>query len=221
MLIRALIVLLLVLNLGVAAWWLTRVPSPPEPAIPPSTVPQLELVAAGDSSSAAAAASAAGRTDAPATTPERCASFGPFASTDAAADARQRVLALSARVRVRELAAGPYRGWKVWLPPYPTAAAVEAVSERVAAAGFNDRFVVREGRDANSLALGRFGSEAPARQHAAALVAAGFPAQAVPIGSGRIQHWLDVAARPDDAAQVRSLLADAPEARELECATWQ
>lgn len=219
MLIRALIVLLLVLNLGVAAWWLTRAPSPPEPATPTPTVPQLELVAAGEPVPAATAASEAEPTNAP-TTLERCASFGPFASTNAAADARQRVLALSARVRLREMTAGPYRGWKVWLPPYPTAAAVEAVSERVAAAGFNDRFVVREGRDANSLALGRFASEAPARQHAAALVAAGFPAQAEPIGSGRIQHWLDVAARPDDVAQVRRL-ADAPEARELDCATWQ
>jgi len=218
MLIRALIVLLLVLNLGVAAWWLTRAPSPPEPATPPSTVPQLQLVDAGDPAPLDTGASVTQPT--PSTAPELCASFGPFASTDAAADARQRVLALSARVRVRETAAGPYRGWKVWLPPYPSADAVEAVAARVAAAGFKDRFVVREGRDANSLALGRFASEAPARQHAATLVAAGFPARAEPIGSGRVEHWLDVAAHPDDAAQLRRL-ADAPEARELDCATWQ
>lgn len=220
MLIRALIVLLLVLNLGVAVWWLTPAPPQPAPALPPSAVPRLQLVDADNPGPAASNLSAAQRATVPAATPELCASHGPFASAEAAAQAQQRVLPLSGRVRVREMAAGPYRGWKVWLPPYPSEQEVQAVSERVAAAGFSDRFVVREGRDANSLALGRFGSEAPARQHAAALVAAGFPAQADPIGSGRVNHWLDVAAHPDDAAEVRRLAAGS-EASELDCTTWQ
>lgn len=220
MLIRALIVLLLVLNLGVAAWWLTRAPPPPAPVTPASTVPQLQLVAAGVTGPAVSGASVARAPIASSTTPELCVSLGPFTSAEAAAKARQRVLPLSGRVRIREMAAGPYRGWKVWLPPYPSAEAVQVVSERVAAAGFSDRFVVREGRDANSLALGRFGSEAPARQHAAALVAAGFPARAEPIGSGGVEHWLDVAAHPDNAPEMRRRAA-ALEASEMDCATWQ
>lgn len=215
MLIRALIVLLLVLNIGVATWWLTRAPPEPAPVAAPSSVPSLQLVDASRPGPAAAAPAP----EASAAPPELCVSYGPFASAEAAAEARQRVRPLSERVRVREIAAGPPRGWKVWLPPYPSPQEVEAVSDRVAAAGFSDRFVVRDGRDANSLALGRFASETPARQHAAALVAAGFPARAEPIGTGPISHWLDVAVRPVNAPRVQPLAA-AREARELDCATW-
>ena len=45
MLIRALIVLLVVLNLGAAAWWLTRpMPEPVAPADLPAGVARLQLV---------------------------------------------------------------------------------------------------------------------------------------------------------------------------------
>ena len=215
MLIRALIVLLLVLNIGVAAWWLTRAPPEPAPVEAPASVPSLQLV---DEARRAPAAAAAPAPEGPVAPPELCLSYGPFASAEAAAEAVQRVRPLSERVRLREIAAGPNRGWKVWLPPYPSVEEVEAMSARVAAAGFSDRFVVREGRDANSLALGRFASEPPARQHAAALAAAGFPARAEPIGTGAVSHWLDVAVRPENAPRLRPLAA-AREAREIDCAT--
>ena len=215
MLIRALIVLLLVLNIGVATWWLTQArPGPAPVAAPPSSVPSLQLVDESRPGPAAAAPVPA----APVAPPELCVSYGPFAGAEAAAEARQRVRPVSERVRIREVAAGPHRGWKVWLPPYPSAEEVEAVSARVAAAGFSDRFVVRDGRDANSLALGRFAGEAPARQHAAALVAAGFPARAEPIGTGPVSHWLDVAVRPGNAPRLQALAPG--ESRELDCTTW-
>ena len=45
MLIRALIVLLVVLNLGAAAWWLTRpAPTPPAEPVLPAGVARLQLV---------------------------------------------------------------------------------------------------------------------------------------------------------------------------------
>lgn len=216
MLIRALIVLLLVLNIGVATWWLTRASPEPAAVAAPSSAPSLQLV---DGSRPVPTAVAAPAPEAPVAPTDLCISFGPFASAEAAAEARQRVRPVSERMRIREIAAGPNRGWKVWLPPYAGADEVEAVAARVAAAGFIDRFVVREGPDANSLALGRFASEAPARQHAAALVAAGFPARVEPIGTGRVSHWLDVSVDPESASRLRPLAA-AREARELDCATW-
>lgn len=216
MLIRAVIVLLLVLNIGVATWWLTRASPEPAAIAAPSSAPPLQLV---DGSRPLPTAAAVPAPEASLPSPDLCISFGPFASAEAAAEARRRVRPLLERERVREIAAGPNRGWKVWLPTYPSVEEVEAVSARVAAAGFSDRFVVREGPDANSLALGRFASEAPARQHAAALVAAGFPARAEPIGTGRVSHWLDVAVHPESAPRLRPLAA-AREAREFDCATW-
>lgn len=222
MLIRALIVVLLMLNVGVATWWLSR-PAPETvaasdlPDMP--DVPRLRIAPEQEIAGAGADAVA------PVVAPPRvalshCASYGPFANAEAAVAAHQRIRPLAMRVRPRTEVAGPYRGWKVWLPPYASLEEVEAVAARVAAAGFNDRFIVREGRDANSLALGRFAAESAARQHAARLVAAGFPARAEPVGTGPVAHWLDVAASADDAARVISL-AGAPQVRELDCATLQ
>lgn len=219
MLIRALIVVLLMLNLGVATWWLTR---PAPEAVAASDLPHMpgvpRLQLAHEQEIAAAGADAADPiAAAPTAAVGHCASYGPFASAEAAVVAQQRIRPLAVRVRPRTEVAGPHRGWKVWLPPYASLEEVEGVAARVAAAGFNDRFVVREGRDANSLALGRFAAESAARQHAARLVAAGFPARAEPVGTGPVGHWLDVAASADKAARVRSLAA-APEVRELDCA---
>ena len=65
------------------------------------------------------------------------------------------------------------RGWRVYLPPLATAEEATATAGRISAAGFRDYFIVREGAEANSVALGRFGSETAARRHADALNAAG------------------------------------------------
>lgn len=223
MLIRALIVLLLALNLGVGLWWLTQSPSiEAEPVAPPSGVLRLQLV--GETPTAQAAADhLGGATTAPAAAPanaapDQCVSFGPFTSAAAAARAREQASPMAIRVSVREASTGPFRAWKVSLPPYASAAEVESVDQQVAAAGFPDRFIVREGRDANSLALGRFAREDAARRHAAALVAAGFPARAEPIGTGPVSHWVDVIAGAGlDVERVRARI-EAPEALDIDCA---
>lgn len=222
MLTRALIVLLLVLNLGVGAWWATR-PPPPVAAVapPPAGVARLQLLDEAPSRKVAPAAGApaASRPRAEPASPAECFSFGPFADAVAADQAQQRLRALGLRVTAREAFAEPARGWKVWLPPFASPAEAEAAAARVAAAGFQDYYIVREGPEANSIALGRFSGETSARQHAAALVAAGFPALAEPIGTGPASHWLDVAAGEEvDAAQVQAQ-ARAPGRRALDCAT--
>src|SRR3546814_11157550 len=61
--------------------------------------------------------------------------------------------------------------------PYTTlfrSAAAQAVVDRITAAGFSDYYIVAAGEEANSVALGLYGSEEPARRHQAALHAAGF-----------------------------------------------
>ena len=85
MLIRALIVLLVVLNLGAAAWWLTR--PAPEPAPPPDLpagVARLQLV---DEDAPAASATPSPAPAAP-RLPVVCFSLGPFTSEAAATQAR-------------------------------------------------------------------------------------------------------------------------------------
>lgn len=192
MLIRALIVLLLALNLGVAGWWLLRVPpATPAPEPLPPGVARLQLVGETGSSNTVAVAPAAPSTPAE---PTRCVSLGPFANAEAATSARRQLQPLTMRLVARQVYANPPRGWRVFVPPFPSREAVEAAATRAAEAGFSDYFVVREGDEANSLALGRYGNEATARARVATLAAAGLAARAEPIGSGPSTTWLDVAA---------------------------
>lgn len=80
--------------------------------------------------------------------------------------------------------------------------AAVALAERIKAAGISDLYVMGEGPEANSIALGRFGAEEAARRREAELRAKGFPAQASPLGGSPAQWWLDVrlSANADRAA---------------------
>ena len=224
---RALFVLLLVLNVGVAAWWATRAPpSPPLPVELPHGIARLQLVGeAPDGTTAIAAASTpaasptatSASTSVVATKAAQCVSFGPYPDEQAADLAQSRLQALAQRVVARAQPRGSARGWRVMLPALPDTAQAEATAARIAAAGFTDYFVVREGSEANSIALGRYGNESAARRRAEALVAAGFAARAEAIG-GTVT-WLDVLATADLDVPLAQQLAVAPERRPLDCAT--
>jgi hypothetical protein len=225
MLTRALIVLLLVLNVGVAAWWAVRaVPRPPA-VVQPEGVARLQLLRelppqARPRPRAPAATPAAVTTMPTPTAPTaalQCFSFGPYADSAAATAARTRLQPLVQRIAARTQAA-PARGWRVYLPRLPTLDAAQAMARRIAAAGFSDYLVLREGADANAIALGRYGSEGSARDRVAALVAAGFPARAEPLPGGAAATWLDVAATTGfDPARAQAL-ASAPRREPLDCA---
>lgn len=217
---RSLIVLLVVLNLGVAGWWALRVPfAPPAAPEPPAEVPRLRL--AGEPAPDATVTVAPAVAPAPAVLPGNavCHSFGPFADRAAVQSARAALGAGVLRSLVRERASGRVRGWRVIVPPLPTREQAVALAARIEAAGFTDYFVMREGADTNAVALGRFGAEDSARRREAELVAAGFPARAEAVGGGPSRFWLDVAAAPGfDAAGAQARIA-AGERRALDCAT--
>jgi sporulation related protein len=201
MLARALIVLLSVLNLGAAAWWITRdPPAPPPPARTPAGVARLQLVSERPAPAAIVAAPAAVASNeavpptATATpSPQQCFSFGPFASRDAGAAAAAKLKPLVQSLASREEAAGAARGWRVYLPALASPEQARAEAERIGAAGFSDFLVVRDGAEANSIALGRYSSEAGAKKRAESLKAAGFAAQVAALGEAT-ETWLDVVA---------------------------
>jgi hypothetical protein len=247
MLARALVVLLLVLNLGVAAWWTLRAPPPVAPAfVPPADVAQLQLVSEKRPVSSAAPVPAAapsappvspstppaapvlaatppsvpinGAAPASGVTPARCYSVGPFADSAAASNAREVLMAVATRVVPREQrTGGNVRGWRVVLPAAASAEEATATTQRIAAAGFNDYFIVRQGAEANSIALGRYRNEEGARRRADSLVAAGFPARAEPLGDGRVSVWLDLVAKPEFDPSRAEAAVQVP-ARPLDCA---
>jgi hypothetical protein len=241
MLVRALIVLLLVLNAGVASWWIARDPvPPPAPAEPPSGVERLQLLgevtpaaataqtpaaatiatATPQSLPAEVAVAAPGPTTAP--TAQQCFSFGPFASKQAAEIASVKLQPLVRKVTTREQGAiGPVRAWRVLLPPLASLEEAQATAQRIGAAGFSDFLVVREGAEANSIALGRYRSEGGAQKRMQALVAAGFAARVEAVGAAPTSTWLEVIA--DEAFDPRGAEATiaAAQHRPLDCATLQ
>lgn len=247
MLVRALVVLLLVLNVGVAAWWTLRAPpSAPAATAPPLGVARLQLVsearkpspppaaapvpvavavpasaAPSTPATAAAAPPVAAQPVAPAVSEPRgasmrCYSVGPFSDDAAAQRARELLLAVSTRVTPRQQRTGTARGWRVYLPAAATPEEAKATADRISAAGFNDLMIVRQGSEANSIALGRYRNEDAAQRRAQSLVAAGFPARAEPLGDGRQTVWLDLVAKPEfDPARVEAAVL--VPTRPLEC----
>jgi hypothetical protein len=145
---RAALVLLLVLNAGVAAWWLLHPAPDPVAAVLPASAPRLQLLA----EAAPVVAPVAARAPAP-KPPARAVATG-CNGPDAGAD-----------------------GWRVYLPRLPGAEAADAMAARIDAAGFSDYLVMRDGEDANTIALGRYSTRDAAQRRTASLQAAGFPAR--------------------------------------------
>lgn len=207
MLTRALLVLLLVLNLGVAAWWALH--DAPAPSPPPSQLPgvaMLQLVPsvpthaahAGNGATRAAGANDAtnaGNAPADGTVAARCYRFGPYANA-AALDAARAALPSGVRYSATAVQLlSPPRAWRVVLAQ-PSHADAVATAARIGAAGFSDYLVMPDtGSDANTIALGRYGNEAAARAHAQALATAGFAASVEAVGA-REALWLDIATDP-------------------------
>lgn len=225
MILRALIVLLVVLNIGVAAWWATRAPAPASRvAEAPAGVPHLQLLREVPARAAAPAPAASSAVAIPveaqaATAATQCFSFGPYPTPAALRRAHVRVQAQALQARVREVDAGPPRGWRVYAPALGSRAQAQALADRMTAAGFEDLLVMAEGSDTNAIALGRYGSEDAARRRQAALQAAGFSAQVAPLGGASLQGWIDVAAGPAfDSARVAQDIS-AAQVQRLDCAT--
>ena len=220
MLTRALIVLLVVLNLGAASWWALRPAPEAAGATSVSEAPALKLLGEVPVRSriepvAPIATPAAQATVPGPTTAARCMTFGPFNDAAALAHATDWLQPQVRKLQVREASAGG-RGWRVWLPPLADRDAAQAMATRIAAAGFSDYYIVPTGGEANGIALGRYGNAQSAQEHAAALQAAGFEARAEALGA--TVHWVDVEAAATLDPAVARAQTRAPQARTLECA---
>lgn len=228
MFVRALIVLLAALNLGVAAWWIVQ----PEPAVaPPAAQPpgiaRLQLLRERQSPASPVASAQRSAVPAPEPPPAvasslspanaRCFTLGPFADEAASRAAAVRLEPQVANLRTRMATAGPARGYNVVLPPLATRELAQATATRIVAAGFTDLMVINEGVDTNGIALGRYGSQEAATRHQTALQAAGFAVQLRPIGGGVSAQWLDVQVRDDFDIATARIRSGAPQQQPIDC----
>ncbi|MGO3127331.1 MAG: SPOR domain-containing protein [Luteimonas sp.] len=205
MLLRAILVLLVILNFGVAVWWAVRGDPGDAAALVDRGPATLRLVgepAADDAIASVEPASdrpdaapaqteeVAGEPAPRAADPAQCVALGPFADAATRDAALAQLAPVVVRVDGRDVGETP-RGWRVWMAPLPDRAATDAMVARLLGAGFDDYYVIADGAEANGIALGRFGSEASARARAQALRDAGFQADAAPVGSTLVRYWID------------------------------
>ncbi|QIL21582.1 SPOR domain-containing protein [Thermomonas sp. HDW16] len=232
MILRAAIVFLLVLNLGIAAWWLSggNAATTPAAAPMPAGVPSLRLAAENAVTAPSITATATTPTPVPSTLAsetteeaiappiavEQCLRFGPFADAATRDAARAALSSDGVSAVSRDTAARASRGWKVHIPAFASRAEANAMGEKIKAAGISDWYVMNQGDAANSIALGRYGSEESARRREAELKAKGIPAQAEAIGDNAAQAWLE--ARLPTNANRRALAAIAP-SKSIDCAS--
>ncbi|WP_024891581.1 SPOR domain-containing protein [Luteimonas huabeiensis] len=244
---RAVVLLLIVLNLGVGLWWALRAPpqAEPPPAQPPGVPPLLlasevrhaasEAPRAGGIAAADGAARAAPpaiETSTPAPGEDAPAAEGALAPAAAATApvclrigpfADEAALArASARLQAqveRAVAHATATAPRGWRVWLPPQPDREAAQAVVERlrAAGFDDHFILGGDEANAIALGRFGSESAARRHAAALRAAGFDARAEALGAATTAQWLDVVAAAEFDAQAAGRASGA-EVRPLDCA---
>lgn len=154
-------------------------------------------------------------TPAPAPVAERCASLGPYPARADADAALARLRGQATRTSVREDKDAGVSTFRVMLPNVGDRAAAQALVKRIAAAGIGDYYLIAQGDD-NTVALGQYQSRERAERRQASLVAAGFPAQLVPSGTGQSRWWIDV--RSTVAITTLQGTAGATRQRSLDCA---
>ena len=201
MLARALLVSLLLMNLGVAAWWGLRTP-PPEPrppALDPATAPLrlLSETEAPDTGLITAAAEAVGQ-PAPegAAPPQACLQIGPFLTQ---ADLRRAMGALTpsaSRIQFRENRVLTNRGFWVFLPAQGTREAALAAARELSAQGLRDYYVVTAGDQENTISLGLFRDRGNAETRQREVQALGFAPQLEERTEEIPNYWIELAAAP-------------------------
>lgn len=190
MFFRLLFLLLIALNVGVAAWLAFGHPVrvAPPPADP--GVAELKLLSERDGKAAAAAPAKPERAR---RASDRCLAIGPF---DTQSDTRAVVDALTPhvpRIQFRQEQTTQSTGWWVYLPAFPSRDDALATARRLSAKGVHDYYVVTAGDRQNTISLGLFHDPDNARRRQQALVALGFQPKLSERTETLPQYWVDIA----------------------------
>lgn len=194
MLLRALVLLLLAMNVGVAAWWALR-PPPQAPVALPATdpdVPALVLLSETDQAPALVAEQADPPEPIGDGEQRECLEIGPFLTQ---ADLRRAVGALTAgarRIQFRETTAVVQRGYRVFLPAPPTREAALATARGLFGRGIRDYYVVTAGEDENTISFGLYRNEQNALRRLEQVRGFGVEARLEPRSENIPQFWIDL-----------------------------
>jgi hypothetical protein len=196
LILRALVLLLLCMNIGVAAWWASQRErtTAPAPATDPN-VPPLVLLAEVERRPLSDAAELA---EAPAElSPDAvCLSIGPFSTPSELRLAMDLMLPRVERIQFREVPAVALRGYRVYLPPAANRAEALQTARALSARGIADYYVVTAGDQQNTVSLGIFRELENATARRDVVAALGYSPVVEPRTEQVPQWWIDLAAPP-------------------------
>ncbi|HET6724671.1 MAG TPA: SPOR domain-containing protein [Gammaproteobacteria bacterium] len=175
---------LVLLNLGVLAWhfWVQPAPtatlsvSQPRDALPsePATA-SADLPAANDLATAAAG----------------CTEYGPFTDRETLAGTLSSLQQHGPRFSVTSRDVVVTDSYRVFFPPYPTAAAAQEMAARLRAAGVSDIYVVPGGKQENAVSVGVFSDRQRAAHRRQRLQKMGYEPQVEPYTHHRqTDYWI-------------------------------
>jgi hypothetical protein len=214
--LRAVLLLLACMNVGVGLWWAFHrdPPHEPLPTLEPG-VSGLVLLRETERSPLPAAAELAAAPEPLADMPV-CLSIGPFETPAELRAAMGRLMPEVGRVQFRELPATALRGYRVFLPAAANRAEALASARALAARGLRDYYVVTAGDQQNTVSLGLFRDLENARRRQAEVAAFGYSATVEARTEQVPQWWVDIAA-PEGFDWTRVLPGSSAQARSVPC----
>jgi hypothetical protein len=200
MLVRALLLSLLLMNLGVAAWWAWRAPpSEPRPAAIEDNVPELRLLSEVDAAGAIGdTPELTGPPEPPGGLPgQRCLRIGPFLTQADLRRAMNLLTPLVDRLQYRESRALANRGFWVYLPAQGSREQALATARELSGKGLRDYYVVTAGERENTISLGLFRDRPNAEGRRAEVEALGFTPQLQERREEIPNYWIEIGAGPE------------------------
>lgn len=195
--LRALVLLLLCMNLGVAAWWIWH--REPVAIVLPATdkgVSSLTLLSESERPPVVAATEL-DTVPEPESASLHCLSLGPFATPADLRRAMNMLMPKVERIQYREVAAMALRGYRVYLPATGSRAEALEVARALAAQGVTDYYVVTAGDQQNTVSLGIFRDLENAKRRQGEIAAMGYNPTVEARTGQASQWWVDVAAPAD------------------------
>ena len=136
-----------------------------------------------------------------------CASYGPFLSADAAAQALARLKTAGVSASQRELPGKAKLGYWVYLPPFGSRKEAEGATALLKRKGVSDIYVVADEANRNAISLGLFNQREFALQRERQIRKLGFRAHMAERFREEPRYWLD-AKGPESALPSADVFKD-------------
>lgn len=218
MLVRVVVLLLLVLNIGALAWIASTYRD--QPTVTQSGnangVASLVLLSERDT---AGPISEIAKTPDSSQADDACVSIGPFSNRSSVRSVITALTPLTRRIQFREGQLERSRGWWVFLPTFPDRDSALATARQLSQRGVKDYYVITAGDQQNTVSLGLFRERNNADSRQRELAALGVEAEIGERTEVDPGFWIDFAQPADTPVDWRAHAGSATgvEARSIDC----